>query len=153
MLFLRLIHPTFHKEIGGSPKFLMPLSLHATLSDPGSPSESHHSDSPVLASGTLTPSPTASFPLTGLNCFGEARLPCGLQCSLCTLHPYCSSRIMQDSATGATLDMGCWLGFAQWGLSPHKKHQAALGALTFEFTCILERSGKMSGATICYTFL
>jgi hypothetical protein len=24
--------------------------------------------------------------------------------------------------------------------------------LTLEFTCILERSGKMSGATICYTF-
>jgi len=24
--------------------------------------------------------------------------------------------------------------------------------LTFEFACILERSGKMSGATICYVF-
>ena len=24
--------------------------------------------------------------------------------------------------------------------------------LTLEFTCILKRSGKMSGATICYTF-
>ena len=26
--------------------------------------------------------------------------------------------------------MGCWLSFAQWGLTPHKRHQAALGALT-----------------------
>jgi hypothetical protein len=26
-------------------------------------------------------------------------------------------------------------------------------AMNVEFTCILERSGKMSGATICYTFL
>ncbi len=42
-------------------------------------------DSLVLASGTLKPSPTASLLLTGLNCFGEVRLPCGLQCSLCTL--------------------------------------------------------------------
>ena len=65
MLFLRLIHPTFHKEVKGPPKFLMPLSLHATLSDPGSPSESHHNDSPVLASGTLTPSPTASVAANG----------------------------------------------------------------------------------------
>ena len=43
----------------------MLLSLHATLSDPGSPSESHHNDSPVLASGTLTPSPTASVAANG----------------------------------------------------------------------------------------
>jgi len=65
MIFLRLIHPTFYKEVEGPPKFLMPLSLHATLSDPGSPSESHHNDPPVLASGTLTPSPTASVASNG----------------------------------------------------------------------------------------
>ena len=62
---MRLIRPTFYKEVEGPPKFLMLLSLHATLSDPGSPSESHHNDSPVLASGTLTPSPTASVAANG----------------------------------------------------------------------------------------
>jgi len=44
----------------------MLLSLHATLLDPDSPSKSHQSDSYVLASGTLKPSPTALFLLTGL---------------------------------------------------------------------------------------
>jgi len=34
------------------------------------------------------------------------------------------------SAIGATLGMGGWLNLTQWGLAPHKKHQASLGALT-----------------------
>jgi hypothetical protein len=37
--------------------------------------------------------------------------------------------------------MGCWLSFAQWGLSPQKKHQAALGALTKSSPDCMERSG------------
>jgi hypothetical protein len=32
------------------------------------------------------------------------------------------------SAIGATLGMGGWLDPTQWGLAPHKKHQASLGA-------------------------
>jgi len=35
-----------------------------------------------------------------------------------------------DSASCATLDTGCWLGFARQGLPPCKKRQAALGAQT-----------------------
>ncbi len=31
-------------------------------------------------------------------------------------------------------------------------HSRSAAAGTTEFTCILERSGKMSGATICYVF-
>jgi len=45
-------------------------------------------DTFAWASGTLKPSPTALLLLTGLNCFGEVRLPCGLQCSLCTLQAF-----------------------------------------------------------------
>jgi len=36
--------------------------------------------------------------------------------------------------------------------SPYSIGQQYICRLTFEFTCILKRSGKMSGATICYTF-
>jgi len=31
--------------------------------------------------------------------------------------------------------MSGWLILTQWGLAPHKKHQASLGALTGEITC------------------
>jgi len=48
-------------EVEGSPKFLMLLSLHATLLDPGSPSGISPFDSSVLASDTLKSSPTASI--------------------------------------------------------------------------------------------
>lgn len=94
---------------------------------PAAPRESHQCDSSVMASDLLKPSPTAFITLTGLNCFGEVRLPCGLQCSLYTLHLYCSSDC-SDSAIGAILGMGCWLGFTQQGLAPCKKHQAWPGA-------------------------
>lgn len=118
----------------------MLLSLHATLLDPGSPSESHHDDPSVLASGVLKPSPTALIFLTRLNCFGEVRLPCGLQCSLCTLHDFCSPEI-SGSASRATLGTGCWLGFTRLGLParisiaashPNKKHQAGLAHIEID---------------------
>jgi len=37
---------------------------------------------------------------------------------------------VSTSFTSATLDMGGWLDLTQQGLSPCKKHQASLGALT-----------------------
>lgn len=72
----------------GPPKFLTLLSLHATLSDPGNPSESHQSDSYVLASGTLKLSPTDHWskvrPVSRytLHCAGCAW---GLYPQVCTL--------------------------------------------------------------------
>ena len=52
----------------------------------------------------------------------ESGLPCGLHDSLCTLHLFCSSQTIRDSATGATLDTGGWLTLARQGLSPCKMH-------------------------------
>ena len=44
----------------------------------------------------------------------------------------------QNSATGATLDTGCGLGFTGRGLSPRKMHQALLGALTaYSYACLI----------------
>ena len=42
----------------------------------------------VLASIAVKMSPPALISLTKLNCFGEARFPCGLQYSLCTLRVF-----------------------------------------------------------------
>jgi hypothetical protein len=63
------------REAEGSPKFLMLLSLHATLYDPGSPSESHQYDSCVLASGALKSSPTALVAFFGAESLKGSTLP------------------------------------------------------------------------------
>ena len=107
---------------------------------PTAPRESHPSDSSVLASGTLKPWPTASIAFTRLNCFGEARLPCGLQCSLCTLHLFCSPA-PADSATGATLGTGCWLGFARLGL-PAREDGAGHPMRSAKLRLAHQRSGS-----------
>jgi len=54
-------------------------------------------------------------------------LPCGLPGSLCTLHPV---RSAFASYSDATLGTGGGLGLTRLGLSPYKKRQAFLGALT-----------------------
>ncbi len=41
------------------------------------------------------------------------------------------------SATGTTLDMGGWLDLTQQGLTPCKRHQASLDALTLSSPEIL----------------
>jgi len=58
--------------------------------------------------------------------------PCVRFASLVRL---CSSRNhLQRSAGHATLDTGGWLDLARQGLSPCKKRQASLAALTFKVT-------------------
>jgi hypothetical protein len=52
--------------------------------------------------------------------------PSGLQSSLCTLHMFCS--VVCTSSTHATLGTSGWLDLTRWGLAPHKKRQASLGA-------------------------
>jgi hypothetical protein len=41
-------------------------------------------------------------------------------------------QLIPNSATGATLDTGGWLGLTRQGLSPCKMHQASLDALTLK---------------------
>lgn len=128
-LFLRLSRPTSCEEAEGSPKFLTLLSLHATLSDPGSPS----GISPLrfLRAGFRHVKTVA-------NCIvaiygAESPRGCTSPLRPAMFSVYASQLLFAyqlGSFSRATLDTGCWLGFARQGLSPYKKRQAALGALT-----------------------
>ena len=61
--------------------------------------------------------------------FRECGLPYGLRGSLCTLQLLRSASFFSSTSyTVATLGMSGWLCLTQRGLSPHKKHQASLGA-------------------------
>jgi len=42
----------------------------------------------------------------------------------------------------ATLGTGGWLGIARQGLAPCKRRQAALGAPTIKFTCLVDAIKK-----------
>ncbi|MFQ5484991.1 MAG: hypothetical protein ACE5DO_06625 [Desulfobacterales bacterium] len=123
------------QEQSGSPKFLMLLSLHATLFDPGVPWNLTLSISSVQASGTLKPSPTL------LLTYGAVLLWGGTSPLRPIVFPVYASSVLFGSflvasVSDATLGMGCWLGFAHFGLpallrGTYKKHQALLGALTY----------------------
>jgi hypothetical protein len=95
---------------------------------PADPRGPHPSGPSVLASGTLTPSPSAFSAYGAVSSFRECGLPCGLCGSLCTLQLVRSGS--QPSSPAATLGTGGWLGLTRQGLSPCKKRQASLGALT-----------------------
>ena len=60
--------------------------------------------------------------------FGEYGLSCGLHVSLCTLQLTCSA--FTSAVAVATLGRSGWLILTPQGLSPCKKRQASLGALT-----------------------
>ena len=132
---------TMVQEPFGSPKFLTLLSTHATLFvDPGRPSES----SPMCflcvgfwAVKTIAICIWAIFIADAINgavsSFREYGFPCGLCGSLCTLQLSCSAFA---SVTIATLGMNGWLGLIHQGLSPWKKRQASLGALTVRVSWI-----------------
>ena len=60
--------------------------------------------------------------------------PYGLQDTLSTLRPSCSP-CLHGSAMDARLDTGGWLALTRQGLSPCKRCQAFLGAITLALTC------------------
>jgi hypothetical protein len=117
------------QEPSGPPKFLTLLSTHTTLFvDPDRPSG--RSPKRVLCVGFWGVKPIAVCIMAAygaVSSFGECGLPCGLRGALCTLHP-CRSAC--TSFTGATLGMSGGLDLTQQGLTPCKKRQASLGALT-----------------------
>jgi hypothetical protein len=91
-------------------------------------------DSSVLASRTLTLSPSAFMPLTRLKSLqGGAATPLAYKilCVRFTSVVHDGSSIPTKaslSARGATRDTGGWLALTRPGLAPGKKRQASLGA-------------------------
>ena len=103
------------------------------LKTPADPPESHPIDSFVLASATLTASPSALY-------YSECNeaVP-DIQGSANSLVAYMVPCVRfvdlvrqpeADSAIDATLGRGGWLNLTPQGLAPCKKRQALLGALT-----------------------
>jgi hypothetical protein len=113
----------------------------ATLSRPSS----RRLDSSVLASRTLTLSPSASIPLTRLKSLQggtDAPLAYKILCVrfTCVVHDRASVHTKASlSFTAATLDTGGWLVLTRPGLAPGKKRQASLGALTTSSAKLVER--------------
>ena len=122
------------QEPSGPPKFLTLLSTHTTLFvDPDRPSG--NSPKRFLCVGFWGVKPIAvcmSRDHGAVSSFRECGLPYGLRGALCTLHPCCS---VCTSFTGATLGRSGWLDLPPQGLTPCKKHQASLGALTLPLSC------------------
>ena len=133
------------REALGAPRGATYLGLPRTLSDlpssrrfsphiprsswtPADPRGPHPRGPSVWASGTLTPSPSAFRSYGAVSSFRECGLPCGLCGSLCPLQLVRSGS--HPSSPTATLGTGGWLGLPRQGLSPCKKRQASLGALT-----------------------
>ena len=117
------------QEPSGPPKFLTLLSTHTTLVvDPDRPSGS--SPKRFLCVGfwcVKTIAVCMSRANGAVSSFRECGLSYGLRGALCTLH---LCRSASTSFTDATLGTGGWLDLTRWGLAPHKKRQASLGALT-----------------------
>src|SRR5262245_28074408 len=122
------------QDPSGPPKFLTLLSTHTALFvDPDRPSG--RSPNRVLCVGFWGVKPIAvcmSRDNGAVSSFRECGLSYGLRGALCTLH---LCRSASTSFTDATLGTGGWLDLTRWGLAPHKKRQASLGALTPAVSC------------------
>src|SRR3972149_5696897 len=123
--------PVSVQEFAGSPKFYN-ASLHACHAlrwTPAVPRGPHHGGPSVLASDAVKTVADCSKRNDGaVSSFGEYGLSCGLHVSLCTLQLTCS--VFTSAVAVATLGRSGWLILTPQGLSPCKKRQASLGALT-----------------------
>ena len=125
--------PVSNREPAGSPKFF-DASLHACHAlkwTPAVPRGPHHETigPSVLASDAVkTVADCIKRNDGAVSSFGEYGLSCGLHVSLCTLQLTCS--VFTSAVAVATLGRSGWLILTPQGLSPCKKRQASLGALT-----------------------
>ena len=87
----------------------------------------------VLPSGALKPSASAIAMSKLYQHFRVRGHPCGLQDTRSTLRPSCSP-CLHDSAMDARRDTGGWLALTRLGLSPSKRRQAFLGAITTQLS-------------------
>ena len=98
--------------------------------------------------GSLKPSASATSALSKLYQHFRVRgHPCGLQDSLSTLRPSCSP-CLHGSAMDARLATGGWRALTRQGLSPCKRRQALLGAITLRFRRGEQPQRRRSVATV-----
>jgi hypothetical protein len=103
-----------------------------------------------LPSGALKPSASATSAFSKLYQHFRVRgHPCGLQDSLSTLRPSCAP-CLHGSAMDARLATGGWLALARQGLSPCKRRQALLGAITLGFRRARKPERRRSVATVLF---
>ncbi len=98
----------------------------------------------VLPSGAFKPSASALAMSKLYQHFRVRGPPCGLQDTLSTLRPSCSP-CPHGSAMDARLDTGGWLPLTRQGLSPCKRCQAFLGAITLPVSCARKPERRRSG--------
>src|SRR3989449_10333208 len=122
----------FHvQERLGLPKFFFDVSLPAChgLRTPADLRNLAKSVALMLPSGALKPSASAIAMSKLYQHFRVRGHPYGLQDTLSTLRPSCSP-CLHGSAMDARLATGGWLALTRQGLSPCKRRQAFLGAIT-----------------------
>jgi hypothetical protein len=122
-------------------------AYHALRWTPADPRGPYHNGPSVLASAALKAWPSALARDEAVSSLRECGLPCGLRASLCTLQLTCSA--FTSSVAVATLGMSGWLDLTQQGLSPCKKRQASLGALTTAFSCGVRSAFKRHHGKRC----
>ena len=135
--FFHLAHPSTRNSSGLPSSRPFSPRLPRSSWTPADPPEPHQIGSFVLASSSLTLSPSA---LQYFYCYAITRLYqvfslCGLLVAfvvLCVRFSYFVRLILLVSYVTATLDMGWWLAFAQQGLSPCKKELQRLAYLAHQ---------------------
>ena len=106
------------------------------------------SDALVLPSGALKPSASATSHVEAVPALQGARSPLRPTGYSVYASPILFAVLPHDSAMDARLDTGGWLALTRQGLSPCKRRQAYLGAMTRKLTSG-ERSER-SGAAPSY---
>ena len=105
------------REMEGSPKFLMLLSLHATLYDPDSPSRISPYRFSCAGFRYVKVVANCSYYIYGAESPWGSTPPLRPTVFSVYASPILFTGAYTGSATGATLDTGCWLGFARLGLA------------------------------------